>query len=277
MLSALATATFLSWSIITVESGSDRPCWPPPPDVARIEYVGEIRCDDLKAKTSFWGKLSRFVGGRSEDDEISLPFDLVARDDGLFAVCQNIPALVRIDPEERNFHLLECKELPFAYPVSLCDGGDGLLFITDSELGAVFKYLDGEIEPFITEGLSRPTGIAAQPSAGRIYIVDTGEHNLKVFDYDGQLVSISKDDSTSQMNFPVSAEVSADGDIYVIDALNYLVRTFDSDGNLHSSFGQEGDGPGSFSRSVGCCNGSSRFKRLRVLVAVSPVAGPIET
>jgi hypothetical protein len=227
--------------------------WPPAPDTARIEYLGELPCDQLKPKTGFLGKLLRTIGGGSKDEQLSLPFDLEISDNTMFLVCQNFAALIEVDLIESNFKLHRCKDRPFIYPVTLCDGGNGRIFITDPESKAVYQYFDDKVSLFIGKGLIRPTGVTALPEKGRIYIVDTGDHSLKLYDYDGQLIRVIDNDSDTllSLNYPTFATVTANNQVLVNDALNYKIRVFDSDGQLISSFGEEGDGPGSFARPKG--------------------------
>ena len=109
-----------------------RPVWPAPPDSARVEYAGELGLRDLKPERGFLGKLARSLGGKSQNDELGLPFDVVRVADRLYLTCQNISALVEVLPEQDTFRLHTCKELPLLYPIGLCRLGESVL-LTDSE------------------------------------------------------------------------------------------------------------------------------------------------
>ncbi len=240
--------------LVSAATAADKPTelvWPPSPDTARIAFLGEIRCDRLNPKTGFLGKLTRLIGGKSDDEQLSYPFDIAAGEKSLFIICQNIPALVEIDRDDMTFKLHRCKDAPFVYPVSLCRSGSDI-FITDPEAQAVYRFSDGKVSQFINHGLIRPTGIAALPSEKRLYVIDTGDHTLKVFDFDGQLIRTSPDDkdSTFSLHYPTFA-ASADHQILVNDGLNYRIRRFDSDGRQVLAFGKEGDGPGHLARPKG--------------------------
>jgi DNA-binding beta-propeller fold protein YncE len=226
--------------------------WPAPPDEARIEYVGMIDCSKLSPQSGFFSKVKGLIAGRSDSDRIELPFDLVVKKNRIYMVCQNLPYLVEVDRGENTFKLRSNDQDPFIYPVSLCNGGDDVIFVTDSEGQCVFRNSNGKTEPFICSGLSRPTGIAALPDTGRLYVVDTGEHKLKIYDYAGTLLkTVPDEDAQFQFHYPTFASAASDGTILIADALNYKIRRFDIDGNLISSFGYEGDGPGAFSRPKG--------------------------
>lgn len=232
---------------------ADRLVWPPAPDPARVEHVGSIECRELSPSGGFLQKITRWIGGRSDDEILSLPFDVLVTDRSFFMICQNVPALVEVNRSKNEFKLHKCKDQPMAHPISLCDGGNGLVFVTDPESGAVFKFDDGRLKPFITVGLDRPTGIAALPDIKRLYVVDTGDQSFKIFDYEGHLIRTIKNDSDGQplFNYPSFATVTGDGRLLINDGLNYQIKSFDSDGNLIDAFGREGDGPGAFSRPKG--------------------------
>lgn len=232
--------------------------WPPHPDEPRIEYVGEILCKDLRAGSGFFSKITNFISGRDVDDLIKLPYDVIVVKDKMYLTCQGIPYLIEIDMSDNSFRKHRDKKNPFSFPLGLCSGSDGVVFITDGETKTVYKFKDGKVKPFITDGLSRPTGITANVEKERLYIVDTGDHNLKIYDFDGKLIRAVSDDLPvgDKLHFPTHVATTVNNDILVNDALNFKIRRFDSDGHLISSFGEEGDGPGTFSRSKGVASDS---------------------
>jgi DNA-binding beta-propeller fold protein YncE len=225
--------------------------WPPAPDTARVVFLGEIECENLSPQSGFLGKLARLIGGKSENEKLTYPFDIAVRDGSLYMVFQDVAALVEIDHEDLTFKLHLCKENPLIYPVSLCDGGEAI-FITDPEAGAVYRFREGQVELFIDQGLVRPTGIAALPAEKRLYVIDTGDHSLKIFDYEGKPIKTVPEagDSAVAFHYPTFAAATAN-EVLVNDGLNYLIRQFDPDGRQTRSFGQEGDGPGCFARPKG--------------------------
>jgi len=225
--------------------------WPPAPDTARVAYLDEIKCEDLTPQSGFLGKLARLIGGGSEDERLIYPFDIAVHDGSLFMVFQNIAALVEIDREDMTFKLHRCDDYPFIYPVSLCDGGEAI-FITDPEAKAVYRFAQGRMSRIIDRDLVRPTGITALPAEKRLYVIDTGDHRLKIFDYEGRLIRVIPDagDSASILHYPTFAAASSN-EVLVNDGLNYLIRRFDPEGQHLMSFGKEGDGPGCFARPKG--------------------------
>ncbi|MEE9552687.1 MAG: 6-bladed beta-propeller [candidate division Zixibacteria bacterium] len=238
---------------ITAASQPDHPMWPLPPDKPKVEYLGEIFCEDLDLKSGFFGKLKRFIAGASEIEKISLPFDVLVSGRTMFMTCQNIPYLISVDLDELKYNVYTSDKLPFKYPIGLCGGKNGEIYITDSENATVYRFSNGKVEPFISDRLLRPTGISANKSLQRLMVIDTGDHSLKLFDFDGNFIKMSggKAGGDSGFNFPTFAAANGKGGILVNDALNYRIKRFDWDGNFISAFGAEGDGPGAFSRPKG--------------------------
>ena len=167
-------------------AAEDRPVWPPPPDASRIEFVREIQCADLKPQRGWLGSIAGLIGGSSEDENLQLPFDIVVVEGKLYMTFQETPALVEVDPESKRFQLHADKERPFDYPLGVCAAA-GDVFVTDSGNGTVYRFDGDDVEPLVTEGLKRPTGIAFLPDPARLYVVDTEIHGVKVFDLDGKL------------------------------------------------------------------------------------------
>ncbi len=258
MTKASAIAILLMMVFTAQSVPANNLVWPPPPDEGRIEYVGEIDCGDLSIKTGFFGKLGRLFGGKSASEEVSLPFDLVVSGSKMYLVCQNIPALIEIDRDKNEFVFITDKKHPFQYPISLCHDDAGTIYVTDGEAGVVYRYQNEKLAPLISEGLNRPTGIAALPGKDRLLVIDTGDQAMKIFDLNGNLIRTISDDSTraQRFNYPTFAAATTNNQILVNDALNFEIKRFDAEGNYLGSFGQEGEGPGTFSRPKGVATDS---------------------
>lgn len=245
-------------AVSTGSTETDRLVWPPKPDIARLEYVGEIDFNDLSPRSGFLGSIKRFLGGKTAQDMLSLPFDMVIMNKSIFLTCQNFQYLVEVSRADNSFRLHSDKKHPFAYPVALCKGGPGEIFISDSKNGSIYRYYDDKLTLFINDNLIRPTGLAASPEQQKLYVVDTGEHNVKIFDFDGNLLGQFPDSGMTEarLHYPTFAWIGEDGFLLVNDALNFRIARFDLDGNFVSAFGQEGDGPGAFSRPKGIATDS---------------------
>jgi sugar lactone lactonase YvrE len=57
---------------------------------------------------------------------------------------------------------------------------DGTVYISDSDTGILWKYENGELSQWITEGLERPNGLFVEES--RVMLTSSGSQDLKVID-----------------------------------------------------------------------------------------------
>lgn len=89
----------------------------------------------------------------------------------------------------------------------------------------------------------KPHGIAVD-ATGNVYVADTGNSRVQVFDSGGSLLwSI-----VSTLNQPLGVGVDATGRVYVADTDHHMISVFDSAGPAITNFGTYGSGPGQLSR-----------------------------
>ncbi len=168
----------------------------------------------------------------------------------------------------------------FNHPRGLAVGPDGNLYIVDSDnariqvfapdgaflrtwgsfceietgQGCVDPDGDGPLQP--GDGQFRePWGIAVAPN-GRVYVADTWNHRIQVFDETGAFLTkwgTFAETSTLPDRFygPRDVVVDALGHVYVSDTGNERVMVFDAEGNFLDQWGTEGSAPGQFAEPVG--------------------------
>ncbi|GBD99323.1 serine/threonine-protein kinase PknD [bacterium BMS3Abin07] len=136
------------------------------------------------------------------------------------------------------------------------DENNRFLYVVDSKKHRVSVYsLDSYklLRTIGSRGLGEdgkfnfPTN-AAVDSKGNLYVVDTGNFRVQIFDKDGNFVSsIGKlGDSPGSFARPKGIGIDSDDNIYVVDAAFQNVQIFNSDGQLLLYFGSAGWGPGHF-------------------------------
>jgi hypothetical protein len=88
----------------------------------------------------------------------------------------------------------------------------------------------------------------------RVYVADTGNHRIQIFEYDaaGGTVDYLDEfgqygDGDGQFNRPEDVFVGPFGLVWVADTGNHRIQVFDADGNYQSQFGLYYDAPGTFS------------------------------
>jgi len=128
------------------------------------------------------------------------------------------------------------------------------IWVTDAELGLIYRFApEGDLLDTIGRGVvNRPTGIAYDASGKRLFVSDTGDNNIKVFDPGGALIDVwgSPGTGDGQLNRPTFVVYRA-GRLYVSDSLNARIQVFDADGDYRDSLGRRGLYIGNLARPKG--------------------------
>jgi DNA-binding beta-propeller fold protein YncE len=253
--------------------------WPNPPSIARIKFVdlftGEKVDSKLFAKKAEKPKQKWMdrLAGTKQADEVQvkdLPFQLIrpygvgVDSHGLvYAADQGVSAVFIFNPESKTVELIgNGRQVNFGLISGLALDDNDTLFVTDVKLHRVDVFAPGthQLETaFGGDILADPSSIALDTQNRFIYVVDTQEDVVDVFDADSYklLRKIGtpgkKHTLTAPGTFslPEGVAVDADGNVYVTDTFNDRVEIFDPDGGFVSAFGQNGDGPGHFERPKG--------------------------
>ncbi len=78
--------------------------WPPPPDVARIQYLYSIsRPEDIGVSPSFFKKVVRVLTGKKRSPQIVRPYGIYASGEDVLYVA---------DPGMRTVHMFDLEGLP---------------------------------------------------------------------------------------------------------------------------------------------------------------------
>jgi hypothetical protein len=127
----------------------------------------------------------------------------------------------------------------FDFPAGICVGTNGNLFVVDQNNdrvqvfspAGVFSNLFPLATPLDSSAISgRSYGIASDRS-GRIYIADAFQGQVKVFDYQGNFLSLigSFGDWVGQLRTPAGVTVDASGRLYVAAVNNSRVEIYGLD------------------------------------------------
>jgi DNA-binding beta-propeller fold protein YncE len=250
--------------------------WPSPPNIARVrwlDYFAGAKVDYSPAATAkpkaSW--MDRLAGGQSQAEKFNpktFPFQLigpygVAVDSkGLVYVAdQKVGAIFIFNPETRVTQLIRNGyEAHFGWINGLAFDDDDRLFVSDGKMKRVLILnTKHEVENQVTEGLVDPVGVAIDTTNRLLYVVDTQQDQVIVYDADS-LKLLRRIGTGGKNHFlttpgdfgaPQGVAVDNDGNVYVTDTLNNRVEIFDADGNFISLFGKHGDGPGYFARPKG--------------------------
>lgn len=247
----------------TMQGSAQGLVWPPPPNVARIAYVGSLaQPEDLHISQGFFGLLRTLAIG-DEDNSMILPMAAVKNGlNQLFVADPGKKAVHRYDLKRGKYQLIKIEnDKDFASPVSMAVDQQGNVFIADSELAKVFVLAvntDYAIPLALDEDLVRPTGLTIDPETGWLYVVDTGIHAVYVFRSDASLVKKfgHRGSGDGEFNFPTYIWKNRENKLFVTDSLNFRVQIFDQYGNYLTQFGHAGNGTGDLARPKGLAGDS---------------------
>ncbi|MGA3033332.1 MAG: SMP-30/gluconolactonase/LRE family protein [Terracidiphilus sp.] len=250
--------------------------WPSPPNIARVRWVDYFAGEKIdysqqataKPKASW---MDRLAGGQSDDEKFnpkSFPFQLIGpygiafdSKSNVYVADQKVGAIFIFNPQTHQTQLIRNGfDAHFGWINGVAIDDDDRLFVSDGKLHHVLIFNPKhEVEGQITEGLQDPVGVAIDTENRFLYVVDTQQDQILVYDADTlkllrRLGTGGKNHyltSTGDFAAPQGVALDKDGNVYVTDTLNNRVEIFDADGNFISWFGKHGDGPGYFSRPKG--------------------------
>lgn len=239
--------------------------FPAPPDVPRLAYAGELIGERNffhdQPKRSFGQKVLDFLTGVSESDaerELTRPQALVTDLFGrVFVSDAGLAAVFVFDPVDGESRILRRAAgfRNFISPSGVALGPDGTVFVSDAEGGYVARIdATGKTYPPIGEGvLKRPTGLVFDASQKRLFVADTSESDLKVFDLEGRLLMTIGRLGTElgEFNRPTYMAIWRN-ELYVADTFNARIQVLDLDsGNPIRSVGSRGTYVGQLSMPKG--------------------------
>lgn len=237
--------------------------WPPPPSAQRLTFVTSFSgAKDLGIRKRFLQQLRALVGGQRQE-RLERPMAVVeSADNRIFVADPGVRGVHLFDLNRSKYRLvLRENDEAFPSPVGLAAGPSGEVYVTDSQLAALYI-----IEPHDSHArkmpldalLAQPTGVAVDGPSGRIYLVDTGSHEVKIFASDGALLRRigGRGTEAGQFNFPTMVWISAEGEVLVSDSLNFRTQVFDIDGQFLRQFGSVGDRAGFQPQSKGIATDS---------------------
>ena len=233
--------------------------WPPPPDPARIHFVGTLRTDaDLKPARSFARGISETLFGRNAARSMLTPYALCMDGDSRVFVCDSNAQVVHVfNLETRSYERWKPDEtsVAFSQPVGIAYDPAGRLFVSDAVAGVihVFDANGADLGTLGDAYLTRPSGLAVDPGTGRLIIADVGAHQVVVLSLEGSLIHRIGQRGTKlgEFNFPTNVALGHDGSLYVSDTLNFRVQVFDRNFEPVRQIGSKGDLPGYFSHPKG--------------------------
>jgi DNA-binding beta-propeller fold protein YncE len=226
--------------------------WPEPPQQARIKLIAMFgEPDEIGIGPSFLGRIWDWVAGAGPRHMIR-PYAIAVNGDRIAVADPGASAVHLYDLSSRNYSRLEWGDREyFASPVGVVFVGDSL-YVADSALGDIFVFdKEGTLVRKI-ETVERPTGLAWDQEAGRLYVADTVNHSIVAMDADGNRLFEFGQRGAGEGEFNYPSHITFAGNrLYVNDTMNFRLQIFDGQGKFVSSFGRHGDGSGDFAQPKG--------------------------
>lgn len=146
------------------------------------------------------------------------------------------PGGIAIDAENR-----------FVYVV---DAGNDCVQVFDADTFKLLRHIgkpSKKHEQTDPGTFSLPTAVALDDD-GNVYVTDTFNSRIEIFDADGNFISMfgKIGDGPADLGRPKSIAIDRDGHIWVIDAFQNRVKVFNQQGRLLIYFGEQGYFPGQF-------------------------------
>jgi DNA-binding beta-propeller fold protein YncE len=250
--------------------------WPAAPNVARVHWLDYFAGEkieyepagDAKPKASW---MDRLAGGQSQQEKFNSkafpyqlvgPYGMAVDSKGLLYVAdQKVGAIFIFNTQTHETQLIRNGvEAHFGLINGLAIDDDDRLFVSDGKMRRVMIFnAKHDLEGQITDGLVDPVGLTIDTANRFLYVVDTQQDQVIVFDAD--TLKLLRRIGTGGKNHylttpgdfgaPQGVALDSDGNVYVTDTLNNRVEIFDADGGFISTFGKNGDGPGYFARPKG--------------------------
>lgn len=152
----------------------------------------------------------------------------------------------------------------FLYVVDI---GKQQIAVFDADNYKLLRYVGGPPKKVNDDSpgtFTKPSNVAVDAD-GNIFVADTFNNRIQIFDPDGNFISMfgKNGDAPGTFTRPKGVAVDHDGHVWVADAMQNRVQIFDREGHLLGYFGSFGTLPGQF----GLATGMFIDKNNRVVVA----------
>lgn len=227
-----------------------------PMDVAKIGefvYVSDTDNKQVQAFDLSGTPIFQFGSAGDKEGEFQFPYGIAGDEDGNVYVADLYNSNISVFDQKGNF-LRYFTEKDSQNQVITSPGGlriyDDILYVTDIQKHKVFVFdLEGnkllEIgEPGSGDGQFVAPNNVALDKDKNIYVSDSGNNRVQIFDKDGKFVKIinGSSDGKGQSIFinPRGIGVDGKGNLFVVSNITHNVYVFDKDGNQETVFGGMG-------------------------------------
>ncbi len=248
--------TFLSGCVTTTPNveESEAVFFPDPPAPPRIQFLRSFTTsEDVESQGSAFDS---FLTGRADQGyHLIKPYG-VAFEDGKIYVCDSQATIVVFDIKNKKFQKMEgAKGLgKVVQPLNIALDPEGNKFVADPVRGEVLMYDKNDlyVKSFGLVGQWKPVDVV--PFEGLLYVVDSKEREIKVFDIETteKIRSFGRNNKPEEnLGLPTGITVGPDKLLYITDSGRFQVVVYDRDGHERGAIGRPGANLGHFARPRG--------------------------
>jgi DNA-binding beta-propeller fold protein YncE len=249
----------------------DAPAPPPPPHPAYEQFSKKAPSLATTLGTSHTFAYKAAYGSRGRGNgQFMLPSCVTVDGTGRLYVSDAIRADIQVLERTGKYIRRMGSEgtiiedgLKFLNPSAIAVDRKGRVYVADTKNSRIMVAADnGEMElqfgrPLVVVGLhdeqgtigfNYPRGLALDQEEGLLYVADTGNNRLRLFNAEGTPVQTfgTRGDRPGEFNAPLGLAVGAAGRLYVADSQNYRIQIFDRGFRFVEAFGKRGGGAGEF-------------------------------
>jgi len=224
--------------------------WPAPPDAPRIRYIGALSGQEsLKKPKPF--SFKAILTGPEPTIAFSTPTSVAVRGQRIYVADGQNHAVYLMDLQSREFRTIGVGgPHPLQWRADLAFVGENLAVADSMQAAVLFFTLEGQfIKAIGNSVLKRPVALAYREATGELWVLDTAQHAVIVFDGQGrELRRIGqRGEEPGAFNYPAGLAYNDQLGYIIADSMNFRVQLFDDDGLSKSAFGRKGDAAGDFS------------------------------
>lgn len=231
--------------------------YPPSPDVPRIQFLKSISTsEDLKSDIKEAGGFEKFIVGSDIVkivDWIEKPYGIDIHDGKIYVCDVARKRVVVLDLRNETFGSLT-KDRRLANPVNIYVDDNGIKYVTDPSVGAVFVFGENDqLKVILGKDLDiEPIDVVVR--GNRCYVSEKKHQQILVIDtVTGKEITRfgGKGEKDGEFGMITDLALDADENIYVTDKVWAKITKFDKDGVYIKTIGKIGSSVFDFIRPKG--------------------------
>lgn len=233
----------------------ERYVWPPPPDVARIEwlktYSNQLDIEKTASKR-FWDS----IAGEDAPRSFKKPVEVKSIPELNKFIVSDIgrSAVIVFDLVALEQRVLEIpgSAPPLHLPLSIAVDRDGNIYVLERRSATILVFDKAEkyqkaigLKPV---SVTSPTAMVIDKKNSLLFVSDAATRKIVVTDLKGDFIRSfgGAGESEGQFNLPIAMALNSKDHLVVADAFSARIQIFDETGRFLSKFGKRGDSPGDF-------------------------------